>query len=163
MKDLQIMATTPPKKTATTKKVVAAAKPTARKAAPKATAKTNGSSDTLRDQAQALGKQAKTKAYDAATSGKARASNAMGEFANVVESVAKTIDESVGKQYGDYARKAADAVSGAASSLQSKDVDELLGDARDFVRKRPAVAIGAAAALGFALTRLLKSSDDDEA
>jgi ElaB/YqjD/DUF883 family membrane-anchored ribosome-binding protein len=161
MKDQQIMATTPPKKTATAKKVVANAKPAAKKATPKAAAAANGSADTLRDQAQAIGKQAKTKAYDAATSGKARASNAMGEFANVVESVAKTIDENVGKQYGDYARKAADAVSGAASSLQSKDVDELLGDARDFVRKRPAVAIGAAAALGFALTRLLKSSDDD--
>jgi ElaB/YqjD/DUF883 family membrane-anchored ribosome-binding protein len=161
------MATTPPKKTATvrkpaTKAPVRAKALAAKKAAPKA-AKANGTADTLRDQAQALGNQAKTKAYDAATAGKARASNAMGEFANVVESVAKTIDDNVGKQYGDYARKAADAVSGAASSLQSKDVDELLGDAREFVRKRPAVAIGAAAALGFALTRLLKSGDDDDA
>jgi ElaB/YqjD/DUF883 family membrane-anchored ribosome-binding protein len=99
----------------------------------------------------------------AATTGKNQASGAMGDMAAMVEDVAKTLDEKVGAQYGDYARKAASAVAGVADTLQSKDVDQLLDDARDFVRKKPAIAIGAAAAVGFVLTRLIKAGTDDEA
>jgi ElaB/YqjD/DUF883 family membrane-anchored ribosome-binding protein len=53
-------------------------------------------------------------------------------------------------------------VSGVADTLKSKEVDELLEGARDFVRNKPAVAIGAAAALGFVLTRLIKAGNDDD-
>ena len=81
----------------------------------------------------------------------------------MVEDVAKTIDAQVGPQYGDYARRAASAVSSVATSLESKDVDQLLDDAREFVKARPGVAIGAAAAFGFLLTRLVKAGDDDDA
>ena len=81
----------------------------------------------------------------------------------MVEDVASTLDAKVGAQYGDYARKAADAVSGLAETLKSKEIDDLLADARNFVRQRPAVAIGAAAALGFVLTRIVRAGDDKEA
>jgi ElaB/YqjD/DUF883 family membrane-anchored ribosome-binding protein len=118
--------------------------------------------ETLRDQAQTVVGQARDKAKDAANQGKEKASGAMNGLAEIVENIAKTIDEKAGTQYGDYARKAASAVSGAAESLQSKEVEELVDNARDFVRKRPAVAIGAAAAVGFVLTRLIKASSDED-
>jgi ElaB/YqjD/DUF883 family membrane-anchored ribosome-binding protein len=155
---------------ATTKTTPAAAKaaaPKARttKAPPKAAAKAAATptTETLRDQASTLFGQAGDKVRSAATTGKNQASGAMGDMAAMVEDVAKTLDEKVGAQYGDYARKAASAVAGVADTLQSKDVDQLLDDARDFVRKKPAIAIGAAAAVGFVLTRLIKAGTDDEA
>ena len=103
------------------------------------------------------------KARKAANTGKDTATGAMNTVASMVEDVAKTIDAQVGPQYGDYARRAASAVSSVATSLESKDVDQLLDDAREFVKARPGVAIGAAAAFGFLLTRLVKAGDDDEA
>ena len=60
-------------------------------------------------------------------------------------------------EYGDYARRAADAIEDAANSLAAKDPDELIDDTRDFVRKSPGVALAGAAIVGFALARLIKS------
>ncbi len=41
--------------------------------------------------------------------------------------------------------------------MKSKDVEDLLEDARHFVRASPAAAIGVAAALGFAVARLVQA------
>lgn len=109
---------------------------------------------TLRDQA---GDKARTLAED----GKGRASGALDGLAELLEDAAGQIDEKLGAQYGGYARQAADTVSGFASSLRDRDVDDLIEDARLYVRKSPAVAIGAAAAIGFVLARVVKSGFDD--
>lgn len=101
--------------------------------------------------------QAGEKARAYAAEGKDKATDALDNLAKLVNDAAGTVDQQVGAQYGDYARKAADLVSGLSSSLQAKDVDALVADAGEFVRKSPAVAIGAAAALGFVLVRLVKS------
>ena len=104
--------------------------------------------------------QAADKARAYADQGKERATDALSNFARLIEDTASTIDEKVGAQYGDYARRAAQTVSGYATSLGNKNVDELLADVRETVRKSPAVAIGAAAALGFVLARVIKSASD---
>ncbi len=124
--------------------------------------KTPPAPETLRDQAKSLVGQAGDKARGAANQGKDKATDMLGELSRMVDDVAKTIDERVGSNYGDMARKAASTVSGIAGSLKSKDVDDLLGDARKFVREKPAVAIGAAAAVGFLLTRLINAGSDDD-
>jgi ElaB/YqjD/DUF883 family membrane-anchored ribosome-binding protein len=152
---------------ATAPKVTAAAarKPRAKAGAKPVAAKSNANANngaSLRDQAADLTQQAKDKVRDAASSGKDKATDAMGGLSNMVDDVAATLDDKFGAQYGDYARRAASAVSGLADTIKSKEVEELVEDARDFVRKRPAVAIGAAAALGFVLTRLLKAGTDDD-
>jgi ElaB/YqjD/DUF883 family membrane-anchored ribosome-binding protein len=41
--------------------------------------------------------------------------------------------------------------------LKAKEHDDLIEDARGFVQKSPAIAIGTAAALGFVLVRLIQS------
>lgn len=102
-------------------------------------------------------------ARKAANRGKDNAANAIDELVGMVEDVAKALDERLGANYGQYARKAAAAVAGVSDNLKTKDVDELLDDARELVRKQPAIAIGAAAAVGFALTRLVKAGEDDKA
>jgi ElaB/YqjD/DUF883 family membrane-anchored ribosome-binding protein len=104
--------------------------------------------------------QVSDKAMAFAASSKVRASSALDEVARMIGDTAGKIDDQIGAGYGDYARKAADAVSGASASLRDKDVDELLEDARDLVRKSPAVAVGIAAAAGFALARILKAGSE---
>lgn len=117
----------------------------------------------LQGEAQNVFGKVKSSARDAASSGKDKATSALSEVSELVGNVAGALDDKVGPQYGDYARKAADAVSGLADTLKSKEIDDLLEDARTFVRQRPAVAIGAAAALGFVLTRIVRAGDKTDA
>jgi ElaB/YqjD/DUF883 family membrane-anchored ribosome-binding protein len=140
-----------------------ATKATAAKAKKPATKAAAKPARGLQGEAQNMFGKVKTSARDAAASGKDRATSALSEVSAMVGNVAGALDDKVGPQYGDYARKAADAVSGLADSLKSKDIDDLLDQARTFVRTRPAVAIGAAAALGFVLTRIVRAGDDKDA
>ncbi|MGC4251986.1 MAG: hypothetical protein QM605_11180 [Sphingobium sp.] len=110
-----------------------------------------------------LKEQAGKTARSAATMAKDQTGSAMQGLAKLISETAGTVDAKLGPQYGDYARQAAESVASAANSLDSKDVDQLMTEARDFVRKSPAVAIGAAAVVGFVLMRLAKGSSDDEA
>lgn len=152
-----------PKKTATT--TAAVAKPTATtKAVVKATppkGKTENVTAKVKTDMNDFKAKATDSAKAAAEKGKERATEAVGSIGKLIRDSAATIDENVGKQYGDYARGAADAVDGFASKLDAKDVDALAEDARQFVRKSPAVAIGAAAAVGFVLARLFRSGGKD--
>jgi len=116
--------------------------------------------EALKDGATKLGKQATDKARAYAEDGKARAGGALDELARMMSDAAGQVDDKVGAQYGDYARSAAGAISNFSESIKNKQVDELIGDARDFVKKSPAVAIGTAAALGFVIARLIKSGLD---
>ncbi|MFN3618862.1 hypothetical protein [Sphingorhabdus sp.] len=163
-----------PAKTATVKKATskpasATTKPAgADAAAPKAVAKApppKGKADQIKSKVKSDMNDFKAQATDsvraAAVKGKDRATEAVGSISKLIRDSAGTIDDNVGKQYGDYARTAADMVEGFASRMDAKDVDALAEDARQFVRKSPAVAIGAAAAIGFVLARLVRSGDND--
>ena len=118
--------------------------------------------ETLKDQATTFAKSAGDKARDYANTGKDKATDALAGLSGFVDDLAKTVDEKIGPQYGDYARKAAGAVSGVADALKGKDVDDLVADTRKFIREKPAVAIGAAAAVGFVLMRLMKAGSSDK-
>ena len=114
----------------------------------------------VRDEASKLAGQAGEKARSFADTGKEKATGALDEFSTLMRDAAGTVDEKLGEQYGQYARSAADQISGLADSLRGKQVDDLLDDAREFVKKSPAVAVGIAAGVGFILARLLKSGLD---
>lgn len=114
----------------------------------------------LKDEAGKLGRQATDKARGLVDEGKVRATGALDEFSKMMDDAAGTVDEKLGEQYGQYARSAAQAISGFSDNLRDKQVEELLDDARAFVRKSPAVAIGTAAALGFLIARVVKAGVD---
>jgi hypothetical protein len=107
--------------------------------------------------------QASDKARDYAGQGVTRATDALDEAARFLEDTARSVEEKIGPQYGRYGFSAAESVSGFADQLRGKDVDELIEDVRSFVRKSPAVAIGAAVGLGFVLARLAKAGAGYEA
>jgi hypothetical protein len=131
----------------------------AKRSAPAAKAQ---STDWKAQAEQIKAKAAKT-ARSAADAAKDRTGSAMQGLARLIADTAGTVDAKLGPQYGDYARYAAEAVAGAAKSLDEKDIDQLTTEARDFVRRSPAVAIGAAAVVGFVLMRLAKGLDSDKA
>ncbi len=120
----------------------------------------SGAAQTLKDEAGKLTQTGVEKAKAYAVDGKDRAGGALDEFAKLMNDAAGSVDEKLGAQYGDYARSAANSLTGFADTLRNKDVDELLNDAKDLVKKSPAVAIGTAAAIGFVLARLVKSGLD---
>jgi len=57
-----------------------------------------------------------------------------------------------------YADQASDQVERFSGYLRETDVDEIIDEVRGVARRRPALFLGAAAALGFFATRFLKSS-----
>ena len=89
-----------------------------------------------------------------------RGSEALANVSRLVGDTAQGLDERLGQEYGDYARKAAGYIEDTANKLATKDADELIDDARDFVRKSPGVALAGAAVVGFVLARLVKSGLD---
>ena len=116
-----------------------------------------GAADQLRRQAFQLRDQGLERARDFAEGGKTRASDALEELSRVFADTADSIDERLGRDYGEYARRASDAVGSFADTLRRKDVDELYGNVSDAVRKSPGVALGIAAVAGFALARVIKA------
>jgi len=116
--------------------------------------------DTLRSESEKLSGQAADKARGLVGQGLERGSEALANVSKLIGDTASGLDDRLGVQYGDYARKAASTIEETANKVASKDADELIEDARDFVRKSPGVALAGAAILGFALVRLVKSGLD---
>jgi hypothetical protein len=113
--------------------------------------------DQVRGQVDNLKGQATDKVRQFADTGKNRATDALGDFAQVVNDAARSVDARLGSEYGAYAQRAATAVTSFADGLRARSVDDLLDEGRELVRKSPAIAIGSAALLGFALMRVVKA------
>ena len=111
----------------------------------------------LKDGASTYATQATDKIRAFADTGKLKAGGALDQFSTMLTDAADQVDEKLGAQYGGYARQAAGVVNSFSESIKNKDVDDLIDDARGYVRQSPGVAIGIAAALGFVLARLAQS------
>ena len=88
----------------------------------------------------------------------------------MVGDTAPGIEERLGAEYGDYARRAAGAIENVANTIAEKDPDELIEDTRkNFVaqQSRHRARQRGAAVVGFVSTRLLEAGlahdeDDDD-
>jgi hypothetical protein len=120
----------------------------------------------VRSGSDKLSEQAAGKARTFVGQGIERSAEALANVGKLVGDTASGLDERLGEEYGDYARRAAETIESTANRLASKDPDELIDDTREFIRKSPGVALAGAAIVGFALARLVKSglsqSDDDD-
>jgi hypothetical protein len=105
----------------------------------------------------ALKGEAGDRARDFVQSGKDRAVSALEDVVRMIEDAAAEVDDKLGSQYGDYARRAAQGIGSFSDTVRDKDVDDLFADARALIAKSPAAAAGIAAALGFAVARLARS------
>lgn len=130
------------------------------------TGTTNAILDKVRSGSEKLSGQAADRAKDLLSQGIERSAEALANVGKLIGDTAAGIDERLGEEYGDYARRAAETIEGAANSLAAKDPEELIDDTREFIRRSPAVALAGAAIVGFAVARLIKSGlssgeDDD--
>ena len=94
-----------------------------------------------------------------------RTAETLTNVSKMVGDTADGIEERLGPEYGDYARRAASAIENVANTIAEKDPDELLEDTRNFVRNSPGIALAGAAVVGFVVARLIKSGlapDEDE-
>jgi ElaB/YqjD/DUF883 family membrane-anchored ribosome-binding protein len=118
--------------------------------------------ETLRSGTEKLSGQAAEKARGLVSQGLERGGEALANVSKLIGDTAAGLDERLGPQYGDYARKAATTIEDTANRFAAKDADELIEDTREFVRKSPGIALAGAAVLGFALVRLVKSGLDQD-
>ena len=122
----------------------------------------------LRSGREQIANQAGEKARGLVTQGLERTAETLANVSKMVGDTADGIEERLGAEYGDYARRAAGAIENAANTIAEKDPDELIEDTRNFVRNSPGLALAGAAVVGFVVARLLKSGlatdeEDDEA
>lgn len=125
-----------------------------------------GLTERLRSGRERIANQAGDKARGLVSQGLERTSETLANVAKMVGDTAPGIDERLGEEYGDYARRAAGAIENAANAIAEKDPDELIEDTRSFVRNSPGIALAGAAVVGFVVARLVKTglsrNDDDE-
>ncbi|HWI89330.1 MAG TPA: hypothetical protein VNS11_08850 [Sphingomicrobium sp.] len=124
-----------------------------------------GLADRIRSGREQLANQAGDRARGLVSQGLERTSEALANVSKMIGDTAPGIEERLGPDYGDYARRAAGAIENAANTIAEKDPDELIEDTRNFVRNSPGIALAGAAVVGFVVARLLKSglaSDSDD-
>jgi len=111
----------------------------------------------VREQVSSLRDQATDKARGFAEGGKDRTTQLLDDLSEIIHDAARSIDDRLGDQYGEYAHRAGDTVANLAGNLREKSLEDLVEGTRSIVRKSPAVTVGTAALLGFVLVRLVKS------
>jgi len=115
----------------------------------------------VRDQVTNLRGQAGGRIRGFADDGKSRATGLLDDFSEVIADAARSVDQRFGEDYGEYAHRAAGAVSSFSERMRNKSVDDIVDDTRGFIRKSPGIAIGIAAVAGFALMRVIKTGLDE--
>ena len=127
-----------------------------------------GLAERFRSGREQLAGQAGDKARGLVSQGLERTAEALANVSRMVGDTAPGIEERLGPEYGDYARRAAGAIENVANNIAEKNPDELIEDTRNFVRNSPGVALAGAAVVGFVVARLLKTGlgserdEDDE-
>src|SRR5580765_2812357 len=126
-----------------------------------------GLGDRFRGGRDQLTSQAGEKARGLVSQGLERTAEALANVSKMVGDTAPGIEERLGADYGDFARRAAGAIENVANTIAEKDPDELIEDTRNFVRNSPGIALAGAAVVGFVVARLLKTGlardeDDDD-
>ena len=89
---------------------------------------------------------------------KDRATDGLGSFAHAVRQTTQPLRDNQQDQLAQYVEKAADQIERFSNQLRDRDVTQLMSDAEQLARRRPAVFIGAAFAAGLVAARFLKSS-----
>jgi hypothetical protein len=89
---------------------------------------------------------------------KDKATQGLGTVASAVRESTQNLRSQQHDVAARYVEQAADQIERFSSRLREKDVMELLSDAQQLARRRPALFVGAAFALGLIGARFLKSS-----
>jgi len=107
---------------------------------------------------QAAG-QVQQKAKTQLSERKDQVADGMDSVAHALRQTSQQLQDQDTGMVGNYVNKAADAISNISQHVREKDVDQLLHEVEGFARREPAIALGAAFAIGVIAARFLKSSN----
>lgn len=140
-------------------KTAEAAKAETRKTAKTVAAETDRAAADLRQTAQ----RAWSDAYDAASDGvDAVADRGAGHAERQARAARAAADEQpAGSPQSDVLHRASAVLESTADRLRETDLDTTLTDLRAFARRKPALFLAGAAALGFAMARVARASEPD--
>jgi hypothetical protein len=93
---------------------------------------------------------------------KEKATQGLGSVASAVRESTQNLRSQQHDVAARYVEQAADQIERFSQRLREKDVTELLSDAQQLARRRPALFVGAAFAIGVLGARFLKSSAADD-
>jgi ElaB/YqjD/DUF883 family membrane-anchored ribosome-binding protein len=114
--------------------------------------------DQEQDTARQVSAQAKQGATSRLESQKERAVDSLVMVAQALRQTGQHLNEQDQGTVGTYIEKVAGRVEDFTNHLRANDVTQLLAETQEFARRRPAMFVGAALALGFAGARFLMSS-----
>lgn len=134
---------------------------------------TGGATEQAKQQGQQLATQARQQATKLANQGgeqvKGQLANQKHQAAQRIMPVQTALRETAHQlrnqgqgPSAQYVDRATDQVERLSGYLRDTDVDEIIGEVRGVARRRPALFLGGAAALGFLATRFLKSSSQGQ-
>lgn len=95
------------------------------------------------------------------SSQKDRATDGLGSVASAVRHTTQNLRDQQHDTMARYVEQAADQIERLSQRLKNKDVAELVDDAQQLARRRPALFVGGAFAVGLLGARFLKSSSPD--
>jgi len=107
--------------------------------------------------ASSLASAATERAKDAVEERIAGGADLLGQVAASVRVAARELDPA-SPQLAGFVREAAERIDDFSRQVRDKSVDELLETSSDFARRQPAMLFGAAAAVGFLLFRMIKTT-----
>ena len=114
------------------------------------------SGDAVVREAQELGDRAIDTAKEMADQQKVAGAERVEHVAQALRSSAEELGSSE-QQLAEWVGSAAGQLEGFAETLREKDLSALISEVEDFGRRQPAVFMGAAVALGFAIARVAKA------
>lgn len=118
--------------------------------------------DDTKQKAQGFIKEQQQKAQGMLEEQKQKGSEHLGKLADALHQTSSNLQRNNEEQVARYAGWVADSLERLSSSLREQDVNSLLRQTESLARRQPAVFVGGAVALGFMLSRFLKSSQEHE-
>lgn len=91
---------------------------------------------------------------------KSKITTSLNGFVKAALEIADQLQASGVGPVANYARQGAEMVTAWSTSLNTKSLEDLVGDARTFVRAKPKAAIGIGLVAGFVVSRLFKVGSD---
>lgn len=110
------------------------------------------------EKAEALFEAAKKRGRGLLDRQKRAAVEELSSVAGVMRDAASKFEEKQEEGVGDYVRKAADYVESLSSTLNERDLEDLLHQGENLLRERPALSLGMTAGAGFVIGRFLRAS-----
>lgn len=125
------------------------------------TRSTSGTGTTSSDDTGLVGR-VRDQASSQLNSQKNKATDGLGSVAHAVRGTTQKLRDEHHDTVARYVEQAADQIERFSERLKQKDVGELVGDAQQLARRKPALFVGGAFAVGLLGARFLKSSAEPD-